>query len=416
MSSKLEFTGGGDSLSVTTILFDSTHRNRTRYPFPSEFRMELNQLPSLQDPVCDGIPWFASPVIVSDSTFDRCKLLNFQPAIDQYPIPLPHGTITMIGTNMASNQHIVLIQKNVNYDVYRFDSIDLCSEPPLPPFFRTFPPPKLTIGHNTFPPNGNYCFVIRRSKAVGSIDLRTQSTPTSITLDPTSSSTDGYYNGQFIWIPYLDSFNYWRIFAAKILSYNGTSKEIKVDKEIDPTLIQNCYYEISSSVYDNYNSILPTAAIKQFPETYMVRLISLMIPTGLIYLNGNGVNIYTNRNLFVHIGNSSRAQNDKIITTTERSEFIIPINDMAQFVGSSYLHLSDCYMELPLRLNLSEPLFFGVYFEDGEPLIVEDYFSPFEPNYQSQIVAIFRLVKDCRIGNHSMMEKNVTVVLPNGFI
>lgn len=224
-----------------------------------------------------------------------------------------------------------------------------------------------------------------------------------IQLSGDASTTDGAYNGFYIWggqtvKPHL--------FSSKIISYNGTTKKaILQDNGFDGFV--GSYCEVSNEISFSDNS-LRTGGLLNVAEDYIVRLISLSIPSAPV-VGQNGNKLLSYPYLQVHLGNSFGCNTNNTIVTNNKikGKFIVPIDDTNPAISSSFYRLKDCFIDVPMRLNLFEPLYFSIFLPNGQPLILyqvatTQYDIPDSqligipqnpPSDLNQVIAIFRLIR-----------------------
>jgi len=410
----MEYTGENNATDISTIVLNSYYRDRTIHPNPCDYTVELGNNFS-QDKYFSDMPWYVALFVVTDAANKViAPIVSYTDyhSSDQITI---HGEDNNCDTNFCIDSYVtVFYDTNVSPTIGKVTSF-------LPyGSSTTFTPYKMTIDvddstlyaddriflcafHKTLPILNGFVSAL--------VDTR------HIILPVGASAVDNYYKGMWIWTcdnlhvlsPKRFSYSY-----AMINSYVASTRTITFDRDIT----SSNYFEIAGTVKYNHQPAVQTS-LKHYAEYYNVRLLSLIIPnSNVVYFSSPKYGyIYTYRYLIVHIGNERRSLRGDIVAANIMGEFIIPTNNLLPSAGGSRYILSDCYMDMMIKLDLTLPIYFSLYTPDGEIIDTteREYYAPYEPNYFNQTVAIFRLVKDCNTHQCSLSEKKVVALRPNDF-
>jgi hypothetical protein len=219
---------------------------------------------------------------------------------------------------------------------------------------------------------------------VNGITTSIQTGPNTVTLNAGDSSIDDFYKGQFIRFTNGPLKNVVRF----ITGYNGTTKVLSFGPSITVSLFNPQTYEILQFTRDNVVGL----SRKTPYGMVTLKLIDLILPN-IILKNSMGGKIAFYPFVYVVIVDKSNETNNMIVSNNPNSYkavFKCPITDIATPEISTFIKLK-CRMVQSLKLNSS--IIFKVLLPNGEPLIFDDneWFSPKPPNPQMQISASFKI-------------------------
>jgi len=164
---------------------------------------------------------------------------------------------------------------------------------------------------------------------------------------------------------------------------------------------KDAYYELYSSQRNNYKA-LSLHGIDKTIEVFFVKLIALTLPTSILF-NGHGGDLKDYPVVYVHLGNSKNSANGNAILSNNdlNNCFIVPVNTPNAVVpDSTFFRLTDCYMVLRMRLDLSQPIYMTIFLNTSEVIkFSDDFLPPLAPCVSLQTSAVFQLTMDCRGGN-----------------
>lgn len=203
------------------------------------------------------------------------------------------------------------------------------------------------------------------------------------------TESDGYFSRWWLTIVNIDDFASSKgPFVTQII--NNIGNKITVSYEL-PTC-SNSYCELIKPDRFNYKpALLP--GIQLHEGVFLTRLLLLTVPDRII-TNNQGGQFRNRSHLFVTIGNSQRTADGGHLVTNNKTNnsFAIPIDDMKAKYGYLFYNMRNCEVEVPIRLDLWQPLWISIEFPDGSICQVEDDFSsPYQPDPVGQVTATFRL-------------------------
>ena len=353
------------------INFDSSRRDRSLYPNPCSFSISQNVNNVIYDEVCEGLP--VKKIIITDASLVSTdnRILNIEFMGYTGDVLRRNDYYNYCVTCLVNGNYEENVIKNIRYAT-KYESVASVGVPLFILFENNLSgvPSAIFIKklHST-----------ESGISIGGSDL-------SIQLAVTSSNVDDYYKDWFIWND-LGS-------HSKILSYNGTTKTAILKNQLTT---YTSYYELNNNRINNYLPIQYNNINKGLNEVFLVRLLYLTLPSSVLYCKYGGT-LMDYPTVYVHIGNSPYSNSSGNILTNNKFpfEFAVPVDDGGVITNVPHYILTNCYMEIKLRLNLSDVLYFSVYFDDGEILtFLTDNTSPLPPDPNLQVTASFSIIKDC---------------------
>lgn len=242
---------------------------------------------------------------------------------------------------------------------------------------------------------------------------------TVITLDSNASSLDNEYKDCIL--TNLDvtvgtpNFPYR---SAKIISYNGSTKQVTLDSPLTGTIVSNTWfirtcilstpfvplpvrgnqYEIELFSRDNYNPFVYTGSIVSSQEVvcYEVELLNLCLPNTLLSSSRGGRAIFYPY-LYVELEQISSAGtiSKNIIYSNNphsgKALFRAVVDDTTAIVASPFIKIDGDGMVHTVKFKPNDAFRFSVYHSNGEPLTfeIDDHYSPTVINPLCQISACF---------------------------
>lgn len=354
------------------IEIDSSYRNRTEFPYPSQFVVQLSQsgnknngLTAL-DPILDAYPYYppggSSPPAFSGGTATLPALNVGASSIDNFYI----GSII---EDVTLGQYRTIVAYNGTTRVVTLDS----------PF----------VGWNV-----TDTFVIRRGIPIETNTLTGGSISTFV-LPGTSSTVSNFYQGQYIWIrtgPAAGS-------IRRILSYDGTTQTGTVGPNFSAPVGAGDSYEILNFTRDNVSNLVYTGSTVSQEQMvcYEIDLINLIIPNNTLYSGIGGLPAFLPY-LYVHFGNASApSANAKNIIYSNNPNatnalFRVPMDDVSDPILSRFLKIDGNGMKQTIKFKPNDNLQFTVTLPDGELFLTRpDNFSPLFPDPEIQISAAFSI-------------------------
>jgi hypothetical protein len=222
------------------------------------------------------------------------------------------------------------------------------------------------------------------------------------------SSVDSYYVGGYL-IDLLGN-------LYLVLTYNGTTKSGTVSGSFDPAVlvgtsanmrsafvspafasISSIRLELLSFTRDNYVPISYSGSMdsQQNNVCYEIELINLTLPNRIL-ATGYGSRVSFYPYMYVEFYNLSSRDRNIIYSNNPNSTkmlFRVPIDDIPNLIASSFIKLdSDCCVQT-VKFKPNDTMHFSVRLGNGElfKTVLEEDFSPSEPNPLIQVSAIFSI-------------------------
>lgn len=435
-----------NNFNFSYVELNSTFRNRSKWPLPTEFETEFKQTSSTaqnyEDPFSNGYPgvswtsnffnvgalgdtmitgviteilsaksfnilstgifhdkekYYLNAIVGNTSTnkYSNVKNYSFLDNIKGYfevydDIELSIGdTIEILDpTDFSNPKYFLFIPKNfkINSDYMIFnESLDSWQ--------------KITKIHNSviefeqniaWLPTHNYS--IRKEPPRFITIGQPGSTTSNVIFGPGLSTTNNAYQSWFIRLPSVIYSNTSENVFSQIISYNGTTFTANVVPPLpfNPTGLKIELLQISGD-----NSV-PLTNISLFPQNsiFRIRCLKLLIPN--IEFNGQLLENY--KYLYVEMKQSSEC-NSLLLTSnnpySQKALFTMsPINNVEQ--NLKYIIFHDEGLQQNIRFNLKSSLYLRIFSEDGKTLVndVSDNFSPqtVNPCFQIRILFEFKLI------------------------
>lgn len=398
-----------DAMSIF-IHFNSTDRDRLVYPSQCSFGMIKGIKNRSVNPVSDIIPY--SYIRIEKTTPSLIWKDNNWYYYKIYPIggtgySLNFQTFKTIIDNNGENDCWVTIQfaKSSTSNDYFFSIAKLKA---------MYCRPKINeiINNNLYflivdrelPEGGILSIFFQKGESIHSCNASYLSGDQTsvIQLSENSSSIDDYYNGWTVSIPFADYRNYIQQFTSyfgTVVDYDGSTKQLTIlrdqnCKAITPAIDSSfpIFCSLSNAISDSFNYQQPNA-ISKCDGYYNVRLLSLTLPD-LPLKPPMPRSLKSLAGIYVHIGNSTNGQNQKIVNNNSTGFFFIPLNDLLPTSGMKFFNLKDCYAKTKMKLDLNQPLYIQITDNDGKILsFIDDNLPPLPPDRFSQISAVFQLQK-----------------------
>ena len=234
----------------------------------------------------------------------------------------------------------------------------------------------------------------------------------SITITGGSSANDAYKNyyirilpskapapyttNTYIYknIPYSPYYSQ----LSKIISYNGVTKVAKLAPSLYFVPVTGTHFEILQFSYDNVFPFNYTGKEKEISD-YRVDLINLVLPN-IVLNTGYGGRIAHYPYVYVKISNvgaTSGGTRNLIMSNNPKSNSMVfrcPVNDINNPNRSPFIKLDGNGMSQVFKFTPADVLQFQVILPNGElfKTVIQDYYSPNQPNYEVQISAVFRIL------------------------
>lgn len=356
------------------IELDSTFRDRTKYPYPAQFVVQIgvgttDQIPGLiaVDPILDGYPY--------------------------YPVPL-NPPVTFAG---GTNANPILDANASNISNYYIDSY--LEDTTLGEFRRITSYDGATkVVTLDSPFSGGWAagdnYQIRFTLPIQT-GVLTGGSINSFTLSPSFTGTASNYVGNYIWItsgPAAGDVR--RIVTYDPITHTGTVRpNFTAAPGAGDTL------ELLNFTTDNAKSLIYTGSMVSQSETvcYEIELINLVLPN-VILQSGYGGLLAFQPYLYVELSNVSSPEpySAGIIYSnnpnSRRALFRAPTTDISDPLVSKFIKLDGSDMVQTVKFKPNDSLRFSVFLPNGELMLTEpDFFSPLRPNPILQISAAFAI-------------------------
>ena len=187
---------------------------------------------------------------------------------------------------------------------------------------------------------------------------------------------------------------------TQIVSYDSSTQVATVYPPFTvlPTIGE--FFEILPFSYDNLNPFVYSGSLVSQQEMvcYEVSLSNIILPN-IVLNSGRGGRLAFYKYIYVELSNVSAAgagltniiysNNPNAVKMT----FRIPITDINQPLSTPFIKLYGNDMTQTIKFRPNDTLFFKVTLPNGELIdtVITDTYSPYPPNYQVQISAIFKL-------------------------
>ena len=160
------------------------------------------------------------------------------------------------------------------------------------------------------------------------------------------------------------------------------------------------YFEILNFSYDNFNPFTYTGSLVSQQEMvcYEIELLNLILPNAILDC-GEGGRIAFYPYVYVTLSNvsASGAGLTNILYSNNphavRVIFRVPIDDLVNPLVSTFVHVDGDGMVQTMKFKPNDNLYFSVTLSNGEKYktILEEYYSPAQPNPAAQITACFAM-------------------------
>lgn len=341
---------------------NSSYRNRTLYPNPTDFVMNVNTTGNYTD-----------------------SILAKDPVVEGFPIESSTTQVSLTATNITLNAGASIID---NYYVDQF--IDIGGEyRKVINYVGASKVATVVSAFSAIPAAGTNYSITGATPIVNRDNLVAGSTQTDINLGALASNIDRAYDGQYIYFitgPNAGLIN-------QISNYNGTTKVAKLSKTLPNIPGAADVYNILAFTKDNsYPLIYPGTLGFGQACWYSIDLLYLTIPNRSIR-SGYGGTFKNYPFLYVQLYNEGNSHTSQTMYSNNPNAkmalFKVPIG--LNLVSETFFTLKDAKMNQTVQLKFDQPLHFKIYFPDGEPIILAetDYQPPKAPNQLLQFSATF---------------------------
>ena len=249
----------------------------------------------------------------------------------------------------------------------------------------------------------NFC--IRKEAPLMQTTVGAAPTTSQIVITGGISENDVYKNQHLrILPPPLTTYNYPLASPineiSRIISYDGTTKIATVYPPFSSAPSTGQDIEILAFSYDNLNPFVYTGSLVSQQEMvcYEIELLNIIMPNETLHV-GKGGRIAFYPYIYVEISNvsASGAGLKNIIYSNNpnavKMTFRVPISDMSNPSISPFTKNDASGMIQTIKFKPNDNLFFSVRLPSGEifDTVLDETYSPYPVNYQSQISAAFRL-------------------------
>ncbi len=352
---------------IQTLQIDSTHRDRTKFPLPSDFDIPMynsatsSTAKEAKDPIASSFPvetnkTFGSYVGPSSSIILNSNSLPYKAVYNNYY--LENDCNTFAGTH--------------NY--YKILSYD-------PTTFTVVLPTPIT-------PTNNYNIRKEPPLLRDILGVTAGVTTTEVVLGGLASNIDNIYTNCYL-----------RIFSgiasqsyAIIIGYTGATKTAILKTPLSNVPITGDGYEILPYTKDNFSPLLYNGTNTNQVVCYEIELLHLVLPNVFI-LNGSAGKLDDYPYFYVKLYNmSSKPSATKMITNNPNSReaiFAAPMD--LNLTSQSFFTLKTKNPIQQMTFKPDDNLHFSVCLPNGEPLQLRenDWFSPASPNPFLQVSAVF---------------------------
>lgn len=356
--------------SARYLEIDSTYRNRTLFPNPSQFLVQwapttiVSNGTQAQDPISLSYPYYPNP-----------------PAAVQFGGGGAAAPILDAGASSITNAYINSYLYDITLNQYRKI------------VFYNGATKTATLEFAFVGWNIADFYDIRQAPPMETAALAAVNSSTSIVLAPTASATNDYYKGFFVYIITGPA-----TFAVRMITaYNGTTKTATTLPFAVLPVAGNTYQILPFS-RDNYSNLNYTGSVVSQNESvcYEVRLIRLTIPNLTLYTGyGNRPCFYPY--MYVELASTSSPNSNIIYSNNPNSAkalFTVTMTDDKGVDRTGFLHYDAEKMTQTVKFKPNDNLQFSVFLPNKEPLEFQpDTLSPLPPNPMLQVNAIFQIKK-----------------------
>jgi hypothetical protein len=354
---------------IQTLQIDSTHRDRTKFPLPSDFDVPMyyaatsSTAKEAKDPIANSFPietnkTFGSYVGPSSSIILNSNSLPYKAVYNNYY--LENDCNNFAGTH--------------NY--YKILSYD-------PITFTVVLPTPIT-------PTNNYNIRKEAPLIRDVLGVTAGVTTTEVVLGGLASNVDNIYTNCYL-----------RIFSGIasqsygiIIGYTGATKTAILKTPLSNIPITGDGYEILPYTKDNFSPLLYNGTNTNQVVCYEIELLHLVLPNVFI-LNGSAGKLDDYPYFYVKLYNtSSKPSSTKMITNNPNSReaiFSAPMD--LNLTTQSFFTLKTKNPIQQMTFKPDDNLHFSVCLPNGEPIQLRDndWFSPGAPNSFLQISAVFSI-------------------------
>ena len=224
------------------------------------------------------------------------------------------------------------------------------------------------------------------------------STSAQVVFGAGASTVDNLYNGWFIRIPrtvYNNNPVPPKGEQRRIIAYDGTTMTATVSPAFTATT-HGSIVELLQFSYDNTYPFSFRGPLVQEIPTYAIRLNKLILPNRVLKVHGGGKTAFHNY-VYVELASIDNPNNSVIFSNNPnavRALFTASISNISNLDQSDYIVVDGDDMTQTIRFRLDTNFKFRVSMPNGETFetVLNDNFSPLEPNPKIQIRALFQLV------------------------
>lgn len=352
------------------IDLDSSYRDRSRNPNPSEFSVQFGSS-RIQSSEINAVDAYseASPITTSSFTVN--------------------STSSVVGISSVLPSTTVIKQEYINSFLYNetrsvFSKITKISGNSITGLSQPLNPIALTSDSYT----------IRRELPISvGVTSGVGNTTTLVKLDALSPVADDFYKGWFVRIlnPAVAPF-VWEI--RRIIHYNPATNVVEIDKALSFVPLVGFQYEMLKTS-DNYNPINHVISTLQQEVCYTIQVLHVTIPNASLNSGYGGVpGDYPY--FYLRFSNPSNScatnissNNPSISSTSFKLVF-------CENGNSKFTELKSGMMQI-LKFKPYDTFNFSIHFPNGDLLTYDtsDSLSPFGINPSMQISATFYIKKMC---------------------
>ena len=363
-----------DNSVTQTLEIDSTYRDRTKFPLPSDFDIPMYYGPSsstakdAKDPISNSFPMITNTSFGSYAGPTSNVVLNAN--------SLPYKSV--FNNLYLENDCNSFAPSHNYYKILSYDHTTLTATIPTP-----------------INPTNNYNIRKELPLLRDTLGAIAAVTTTEVVLGAGASTVDKVYENCYL-----------RIFSGVaaqsysiIIGYTGATRTAILKTAISALAAPGDGYEILSYTKDNFNPLIyhGTSTMNQ-TVCYDIELMYLTIPN--VYIsNGSAGTLDDYPYFYVKLYNlNSKPSATQMITNNPNARealFRVPMN--IQLKEQSYFTLDTTNPPQSISFKPDDSLHFSVCLPNGELLQLKDsdWFSPSPPNPFLQINATFSITRKC---------------------